>query len=136
MKNQPLLNSNSDYIELDDIILIKESNNEATQTINNKDINKLLNISSNYIFKKIFLYIKYNTSLKIIKNNKSLQTKLEINIDNYKDYSDFGYITKKEKIEIKKESFNDTDSGLPFAILFSWCIPSSIYLFYLLLYLL
>ena len=48
MKNQPLLNSNNDYIELDDIIQIRDSNNEIKQTINNKDKNKLLNLSSNY----------------------------------------------------------------------------------------
>ena len=82
MENQPLLNSNIGYIELDDIIQTKNLNSETKQNINNKDTNKLLSISSNYILKNIFLYIKYNTSLKIIKNNKSLQTKLEINIQN------------------------------------------------------
>ena len=97
MENQPLLNSNNGYIELDDIIQTKNLSSETKQNINNKDTNKLLSISSNYILKNIFLYIKYNTSLKIIKNNKSLQTKLEINIQNYKDYSDFDYIIKKKK---------------------------------------
>ena len=123
MKNQPLLNSIN-------------SNNETKYNINNKDKNKLLNISSNYILKIIFLYIKYNTSLKLIKNNKSLQTKLGFNIENYKDYSDFEIKIERKKIVIKEAHFKSNDSGYPFVIFFSWCYPSSIYIFYIILYLL
>jgi len=137
MKNQPLLNSNSDYIELDDIIKIKNSNNETKLNINNK--NKLLNISSNNILKNIFLYIKYTTSLKLIKNNKSLQKKLGINIENYKDYSDYAYIIKREEIIIEKFAFNYCNSFLYEKIFEVWAIPSIIYItfifFYMLLFL-
>ena len=58
----------------------------------------LLNISSNCILKSLFLNLKYNTILKLIKYNKTLQKKLEIGLKNYKDYTDFKYITKKEEI--------------------------------------
>ena len=105
MQNQPLLNLSSDDIELDDIIQIQNTNNETELNINNTDKSILLNISSNYILKHIFLYIKFNTSLKLIKYNKSLQTKLGINIINYKEYSDFQYIIKSEEITIKEANF-------------------------------
>jgi len=134
MKNQPLLNSNSDYIELDDIIQIKNSNNETKLNIKGKDINILLNISSNNILKNIFLYIKYTTSLKLIKNNKSLQIKLGINIENYKDYSDFEYIVKREEITIKEKDFKPDDYNVYFQIFIVYILPSSIYIMYMCLY--
>jgi len=133
MKNQPLLNSNEDFIELADIIQIREQNNEIKQIKKNNDRNMLLNISSKYILKNIFLYIKYNTSLKIIKNNKSIQTKLEININNYKDYSDFEYISKKEEITIKERAFQLNFNYIYFVWL-AFLLPFTIYFGFLGLY--
>ena len=48
---------------------------------------KLENIKSYYILKKIFLNLKTNKFLEIIKYNKKFQKRLKININNYKEYS-------------------------------------------------
>ena len=77
------------------------NNNETYLTINKRINNILLNISYDYILKDLFLHLKYNYILKLIKYNKSLQNKLGINIEKYKDYSDYKYIIKKEVIETK-----------------------------------
>ena len=61
--------------------------------MSNKEI--LFNISSDYTLKTIFSYIKYNTLLKLIKNNKSLQRKLGINLENYQIISNYQYIKRK-----------------------------------------
>ena len=44
------------------------------------------NIKSSFLLEKIFSYIKENQLLKIIKYNKSLQKRLNININNYINY--------------------------------------------------
>ena len=50
--------------------------------------NEILKISSKYILKHIFSYLKYNYFLKLIKYNKNLQKQLDINLEdsiyNYK----------------------------------------------------
>lgn len=73
-----LVSENEDYIELKDI-----------SKINN---NLLLNISSNYIVKHIFSYLKYNYILKLIKYNKLIQNKIGFDKQNYKNYSNTKYI--------------------------------------------
>ena len=45
------------------------------------------NLKSNFILKKIIDIIKKNKSLEIIKYNKKIQKRLNININNYKEYS-------------------------------------------------
>ena len=45
------------------------------------------NLKSDYILKKIFIILKKTKSLDILKHNKKLQKRLNININNYKDYS-------------------------------------------------
>ena len=50
--------------------------------------NKFENLKSKYILKKIFDIMEINKSLKIIQFNKSLQQRLDININNYKEYSE------------------------------------------------
>ena len=45
------------------------------------------NLKSNFILKKIIDIIKKNKSLEIMKYNKKLQKRLNININNYKEYS-------------------------------------------------
>ena len=44
----------------------------------------ILKIKNEYIIKSLFSFIEYNKILKLIKNNKSLQNRLGISIDNYK----------------------------------------------------
>ena len=46
----------------------------------------LENIKSNYIFKRIIEYMKKNKSLEIMKYNKKLQKRLNLNINDYKEY--------------------------------------------------
>ena len=46
------------------------------------------NLKSDFIFKKIISFIKRNKSLVIMKYNKKLQKRLNININDYKEYSE------------------------------------------------
>jgi surface protein len=55
--------------------------------MNTKKNTYLYIIKSNYILKKIFSHLKVNKSLKINKYNKKIQNRLELNINNYKNYS-------------------------------------------------
>lgn len=55
----------------------------------------IFNISSDYSLKSIFSYIRYKNLLKIIKYNKSLQRKLDIELKNYQTFSNFQYIKRK-----------------------------------------
>ena len=53
-----------------------------------KSINKFINIKSDYILKKLFTNMQKRISLKIIKCNINIQKRLNININNYKDFSE------------------------------------------------
>ena len=44
------------------------------------------NLKSNFIFKKILEYMKKNKSFEIIKYNKKLQKRLNLSINDYKEY--------------------------------------------------
>ena len=52
------------------------------------------NLKSDFIFKKIIMFMKRNKSLSIMKYNKKLQKRLNININDYKECS-------KIEIELK-----------------------------------
>ncbi len=86
-----LIQSEDNYIEINNIKKIKNNNNI------------LLNITSEYNLKQIFSYIKYDYILKLIKKNKSLQNKLGISKENYKEYLDVEYISimNKKKREVR-----------------------------------
>lgn len=59
------------------------------------DENKLSKISSKYILKSIFYYLDYNRFLKLFKNNKTIQNKVGITLDDYKwqsNYPEYQYI--------------------------------------------
>ena len=60
--------------------------NEKIKNIKSK--NKFINIKSDYIMKKLFKNIPKRVTLKIIKNNMNIQKRLNININNYKDFSE------------------------------------------------
>ena len=53
-----------------------------------KPKNKFINIKSNYILKQLFGIMSSRISLKIIKCNINIQKRLNININNYKDFSE------------------------------------------------
>ena len=55
------------------------------------------NIKADYFFKNIFDYINTKIKLKILKHNKSIQKKINININNYKEFSE---INSSIEIEI------------------------------------
>ena len=80
------------------------SNNKNKEVKYNKANICLNNIKSNYILKRIFNNILQGTSLFIIKYNKKMQNRLNININDYKEY------TEKSPIEIdiipKKVNYN------------------------------
>ena len=53
-----------------------------------KSNNKFIYLKSNYILKKLFSNMQKRSSLKIIKCNINIQKRLNININNYKDFSE------------------------------------------------
>ena len=63
-----------------------EKHIKKTNLISSK--NKLINIKSNYIIRKLFDFMNERMSLEIIKYNINLQKRMNININNYKDYSE------------------------------------------------
>jgi hypothetical protein len=82
--------------------------------INNKKIEKLnlikskgeyINIKSDYIMNKIFNNMQKRLYLEIIKYNINIQKRLNININNYKNYSDiisiYNLFFKKQIIKIR-----------------------------------
>ena len=68
-------------MEFKDII-----NTENTKKIKSK--NKFINLKSDYFIQKLFDNIQKKISLKIIKCNIYIQKRLNININNYKDFSE------------------------------------------------
>ena len=69
--------------------------------INNKAEADISKIKSNNIVKLLFSYLDSNNILKLVQNNKNLQNKLNINIENYKKKYDFPTYTIYEKKIIK-----------------------------------
>ena len=53
-----------------------------------KSKNKFVNLKSDYFIQKLFDYMEKRISLKIIKCNINIQKRLNININNYKDFSE------------------------------------------------
>ena len=60
--------------------------------------NLLENVNSHYILIQIFSYLDKGQELAIISYNKSLQKKLEITIEDFKNESGAYIITKKDDI--------------------------------------
>ena len=127
-----------------------------TSLIKRKVFANLGNIKSDIILKKVFNYINQTTKLKLIKKNKKFQNKLNINIQNYKEYNDiiieiipyekkfdkFINIINKEdekyyhiyfnddKEEINRNSLNKEDKVSKIKIIIDYQIKSLAYLFY------
>ena len=60
------------------------SKEETTNQIKSKA--RFKNLKSDYFLKKLFDIIKKNKSLEILKYNKTLQRRLKLNINDYKEY--------------------------------------------------
>ena len=74
-----------------------------------KDIKKDLvfaYLKRSYILQKIFDYTKKNKFLKIIKYNKKLRERLNLSIQNYKEYSETFIPIEIEIIPYKKKKVN------------------------------
>jgi len=72
----------------------KEKDQEKSKLINSN--NKFENLKSDYSLKKLFDFIPQRKSLKIIRYNKSIQKRIDVNIVNYKAGSE-----KYSSIEIE-----------------------------------
>ena len=67
---------------------------------------KLINIKSDYFLRKVFDNIPKKISLEIIKYNKNIQKRLNINISNYKEYSEIFSSIEIEIIPMKKHKYS------------------------------
>ena len=82
-------------------IINTEKNMEKLKLIKTK--NKFINIKSDYFIQKLFANMQKRISLKIIKCNFNIQKKLNININNYKDFSEKFSSIELEIIPIQNE---------------------------------
>ena len=78
----------------DTLIKEKEKEQEQSKLINSDNL--LKNLKSDYFIQKIFDYIHKRRTLKTIRYNKSIQKRINININHYKKYSE-----KYSSIEIE-----------------------------------
>ena len=72
----------------------KEKEQEQSKLINSDNI--LKNLKSDYFIQKFFDYIQKRRKLKTIRYNKSIQKRINLNINHYKEYSE-----KYSSIEIE-----------------------------------
>ena len=72
-------------MELKDIINTQKENEKLNL---NKSKNQFISLKSDYFIQKLFGYMQARISLKIIKCNINIQKRLNININNYKDFSE------------------------------------------------
>ena len=66
----------------------KDTQNKINQPKMINSNNKLGNIKNNFILKKLFNYLYKIRLLETIKYNKSIQKRINININHYKEYSE------------------------------------------------
>ena len=76
----------------------------------------LLKIKSDFCLKTIFTYLNYNYILKLIKNNKKIQRKLGIDIQNYKQKSSYKFVERKKIIK------NDPLNHVAFRIVYIYVV--------------
>ena len=79
---------------------------EKEESVSIKLKNKFTEIKSDYFLERVFNYMHKVAKLKIIKNNKNIQKRLKININDYKEYSE---IYSSIEIEIIPK-MNEDDS--------------------------
>ena len=83
-RKESLLNED-DLNELDTYLQVNYNNNSINRDINVEKERKfnITEISSDYILKNIFSFVNYDNIIKLVKYNKKLQSKLDIDINNY-----------------------------------------------------
>ena len=79
----------------------KITDQEKSKIINSN--NKLKNLKSDYFIQKFFNYMTKRRALELIKYNKNIQKRMNININNYKDYSEKYSSIEIEIIPMKNE---------------------------------
>ena len=72
-------------MESKDTTIKVEEQGQSKLSVSN---NKLRNVKSHYIIKKFFEYMTERKSLETIRYNKSIQKRINININHYKAYSE------------------------------------------------
>ena len=68
--------------------------------------NKLKNVKSYYIIKKVFGYMTERKSFEIIRHSKSIQKRINININHYKSYSEKYSSIELDIIPMKGEYYD------------------------------
>ena len=136
----------------------KEKEQEQSKLINSDNI--LQNLKSDYFIQKFFDYIQKRRTLKTIRYNKSIQKRINLNINHYKEYSEkyssieieikpmeneYGrfikikeedeeyyhiYYNDNKKEEIKSTSLNENDKVSKINILIDYQVESFYELFY------
>ena len=76
---------------------------EKEESVSIKLKNKFTEIKSDYFLERVFNYMHKVAKLKIIKNNKNIQKRLKININDYKEYSEIYSSIEIEIIPKKNE---------------------------------
>ena len=136
----------------------KEKEQEQSKLINSDNI--LQNLKSDYFIQKFFDYIQKRRKLKTIRYNKSIQKRINLNINHYKEYSEkyssieieikpmenkYGrfikikegdeeyyhiYYNDNKKEEIKSTSLNENDKVSKINIIIDYQVESFYKLFY------
>ena len=136
----------------------KEKEQEQSKLINTDNI--LHNLKSDYFIQKFFDYIQKRRTLKTIRYNKSIQKRINLNINHYKEYSEkyssieieikpmenkYGrfikikeedeeyyhiYYNDNKKEKIKSTSLNENDKVSKINILIDYQVESFYELFY------
>ena len=90
---------------------------------------KLSNISSEFCFKKVFSFVNYKTTLKIVKNNREIQNKLGINLQNYKTESSYSYIERKIRMASGQSAYDSSFQGI--SLLITGCLSGTFLLHFI-----
>jgi hypothetical protein len=101
--------------------------------MNKASINR---ISNKNVLKSLFSFLKYKQILKLVRNNKGLQKRIDINLNNYKEISEFPKYEYFNSVEIAKKR-KKASTGLDWAYMFLNMIISCItciFFTYLLIY--
>ena len=103
--NNNMINNSNNNLNINN--MINDSNNNLNNSLNNNTNmnlnNNLQNVRSIYILKKIFNIIQKNKQLGIIRYNKKLQKRFNLNFNDYKEYSElYSYIEVETKPTINE----------------------------------
>ena len=79
------------------------SNNKKEELKQMKSKDKFENLKSNYFLQKIFDNLKRKKSLEIIKYNKNIKKRINLNINDYKEYSEIYSSIELEIIPVKNK---------------------------------